>query len=36
MSERKFNFVTCDVFTEQRFGGNPLAMAAAKAAAVVT
>jgi trans-2,3-dihydro-3-hydroxyanthranilate isomerase len=26
MSERKFNFVTCDVFTEQRFGGNPLAV----------
>ena len=26
MTERRFNFVTCDVFTDRRFGGNPLAV----------
>jgi trans-2,3-dihydro-3-hydroxyanthranilate isomerase len=26
MTDRNFNFYTCDVFTEQRFGGNPLAV----------
>ncbi|HTT10303.1 MAG TPA: PhzF family phenazine biosynthesis protein [Burkholderiaceae bacterium] len=26
MSERGFKFFTCDVFTEHRFGGNPLAV----------
>jgi len=26
MTERSFKFVTCDVFTDRRFGGNPLAV----------
>jgi trans-2,3-dihydro-3-hydroxyanthranilate isomerase len=26
MTERSFKFFTCDVFTERRFGGNPLAV----------
>lgn len=26
MTQRSFKFVTCDVFTESRFGGNPLAV----------
>jgi trans-2,3-dihydro-3-hydroxyanthranilate isomerase len=26
MSTRKFKYVTCDVFTDQRYGGNPLAV----------
>lgn len=26
MTTRKYRFVTCDVFTDQRFGGNPLAV----------
>ena len=26
MKERSFRFVTCDVFTDRRFGGNPLAV----------
>lgn len=26
MTERSYKFLTCDVFTDQRFGGNPLAV----------